>query len=275
MNPAFVTGAAAAALQADGRFALSPAVVSPPGQLNADQAKAVAVRYVREVAPFLLNSWIAAHGSPIAPATLSACDRALYAASPYAPLPTTVSELSVRKFGPHWIVPLCPPAGPPQVVVSFSALATEVAADLNASTSVLRIARADLLTFGLPRGTVGGMYSPESVASYAFTKTGQRVSSVPELVMTPMPQVPALARWSLSIEGSVTLKGSESGASRQRSSLMIGFTDRFTESGLLDRNPSAAAKLLSWTDPVTKVTFTPVLLSSAPVDVELVTREKP
>lgn len=270
-----MTGGAATALQEDGRFFLSPSVVNPPGQLSADQAKAIAKRYAREAAPFLINSWVGAHGGPINPDALNPCDRALYAASPYQPLPASLSELTLRTSGPHWVVPLCSTAGQTQVVVTFSALATEAAVELNSPKSVLQIARADIVTFGIPKTAASTMYSPEAVASYAFTKTGKRVNAVPELMMTPMPQVPALARWTISIEGPVTLKGLESGQARQRSTLFIGFADRFTLSGLLDRNPSAAALPVTWTDPMTKATFTPVLLSSAPGGVELVTRDKP
>ena len=275
LKPEYVTGAAASALQPNGRFTLPSSVIDPVGQVSAEEAKAIATRYVREVAPFLIGSWIGAHGATINPNVLAPCDRALYASTPYALMAGGLSELSLRTFGPHWVVPLCASNGQAQIVVSFSALATEVALALNSPKGVLQTARADIAAVGLPKAASPAMYSPESAASYAFTKTGKRVSNVPELVMTPMPQVPSLVRWHVVLEEPVSLRGLESATARQRVSLFVGFSDRFTSSGLLDRNPSVALAHLSWTDPVTQVRFSPVLLSTAPANLELVTRERP
>ena len=276
ITPTHVTEDVATRLTADGRFILSTSVVSPPGALDESQAKAIATRYVRDVASSKIGEWTAAHGAAIQPATLTPCDRALYSASPYEPLNATpVSEITVRTFGPHWVVPMCAPGGRLQVVAAFSALATELATNVGSPNQPLPWERSDVMSFGVPLGTFGSMYSPEGAALYAFTAAGKRVSSVPELIMAAMPGSPVLVRWSLDLETPIAVTGARSAASRERGSLLVGFGDTFKSSGLLDRDPTGSPALLTWTDPVTKAPFTVVLTSRASGAVELVTRRTP
>ena len=270
-----VTEAVAAALTPEGRFVLASSVVNPPGQLTEAEAKSIATRYVRDVAWTKLGDWTAAHGAAIQPEALTPCDRALYAASPYASLNgVNLSETAVRTFGAHWVVPMCGQAGQLQIVVSFSALATELTANLGSSRP-LPWERSYGMSFGIPVGAAGSMYSPEGAAVYAFTASGKRVNSVPELIMSPMPSSPVLVRWRIDLEAPITVTGTRSAVSRQRATLLIGFGDTFRSSGLLDRDPQGGPPPSSWIDPGTKLPFTVVLLPNAPGAVEIVTRGNP
>lgn len=274
VTPQNVTPAIAATLTPDGRFVLPAAVVNPPGQLSEAQAKAIALRFVKDVARLKVNTWSQEHGSPVQPGEFTVCDRALYAATPYASFDGgNLSEVTVRTFGPHWVVPLCGRSQDLEVVVSFSALATELADHVGAG--VMPWERANALAFGIPLGSNAAMYSPEGAALHAFQAGGKRVNSVPELEMTPMPQVPALVRWRLDLEAPIAVTGGHSGVTRERGTIFIGFGESFKNSGMLDRDPKGDAPPSQWTDPVTKAQFTVTPLATAPAIVELVTRSKP
>ena len=270
-----VTESLAATLTPDGRFVLASAVVNPPGQLTEDQAKSIASRFVRDVAWSRLGAWTAEHGAPIDANALAPCDRALYAADPYVSLNgPQLSEVTVRTFGAHWVIPMCGRSGQLQLVITLSALATEMAVNLG-STRPLPWERANISSYGFPIGAQGSVYSPEGAALYAFQKTGKRVASVPELIMSPMPMSPVLVRWRLDLDAPITVRGSSSGVSRERATLLVGFAEIFKSAGLLDRDPRGEAPIVSWTDAVSRTAFTVVLSQLAPVSPEIVTRVHP
>lgn len=275
LAPAQVTEAVAAGLTPNGRFVLPPSVVNPPGQLNEAQAKSIAMQYVNDVASSRLSEWSSAHGGAIQPKVLVPCDRALYAANPYTSLSSAnVSEITARTFDAHWVVPMCGRAGRVEIVVALSALATELIENLG-SALPLPWERSDVMSFGVPIQAAGSMFSPEGAALYAYTAAGKRVSSIPELVMTPMPQAPVLVRWRLDLEAPVTLTGVHSAVSRDRATVFVGFGETFKVSGLLDRDPTVELPQSSWVDPVTKSPFTAVIGPRAPGAVELVRRGVP
>jgi hypothetical protein len=275
LDPADVTEAVAAGLTPDGRFVLPTSVVNPPGQLSEAQAKSIATRYVKDVARSRLSEWTAEHGAAIQPKELNPCDRALYAANPYTSLNgANLSEITIRTFDAHWVIPMCGQAHQLQIVVSFSALATELTANLG-STKPLPWERSNVMSFGVPAGAAGSMYSPEGVARYAFTAGGKRVNSIPELIMTPMPKAPVIVRWRLDLEAPITVTGEHSAVTRDRSTVLVGFGDTYKSAGLLDSDPKAEQPNVSWIDPVTNASFTVVLAPHAPNGVEIVTRRNP
>ncbi len=273
LTPEFVTGAAAAALQSNGRFAFDVSVVRPPGQIAEDQAKAIAGRFVREMAPYLLALWSTDHGAAIEPTSLKACDRALYAASAYEALTGDYSEITQRTWGPQWVVPMCGSEGQPQVVVSFSSQAVELASVPPSSPAPWE--RASIASFGIPRSASRWMYNPEQATAYAFAQTGRRIRSVPQLVAPLRPESPTLVRWRVDLEGPVSVTGRESAITRQRTTLLVGFGVQFSESGLLDLNPQAIRTTATWTDPVTKSEVRAVPSPLSPAGVEVVRRVTP
>jgi hypothetical protein len=272
LTPSQVTPALARSLTSDGRFILPASVVNPSGELTEGQAKAIAIRYVRDLAPSLGSSWSADHGADVQAKSLAPCDRALYAANPYSTLAgAKLSEITVRTFGPHWVVPMCGGARP-QMVVSFSSLATELPTSVSAN-QLVPWERADIRSFGIPSGVPGSLFSPEGAAQRAFAVAGKRVRAIPSLIMNPMPASPVLVRWQVELEAPITVKGARSAVARDRSTLLVGYGETFKEAGLLDGNPQGEAAALSWTDAVTREPFTLVLAPRAVGSVELVTTE--
>ena len=269
-----VTPTVAAGLTPDGHFVLASAVVNPEGQLSEAHAKAIALRFVADFARLKAADWSAGHGTAIQPSALQPCERALYAASPYAALDGgPLSEVTIRTFGPHWVVPMCGPSNAVQVVITFSALATELATQVE--SRLVEWDRSDVMSFGVPRNAHAAMYSPEGAALHAFRGSGKRVNSVPVLVMTPLPKNPVLVRWRLDLEEPVRVTGDRSGVTRDRGTLFVGFDETFHAGGMLDRDPGAEAPPNRWTDPLTNASFIPVVLPTAPGQVELVRRTNP
>lgn len=271
LERAFVTGAAADALQGDGRFTLPDAVINPVGMIGEQQARRIALDYSRAVAPYFSARWSREHGAEVNVVQLKACDRAIYAASAYVSIAGNTSEITQRTFGPHWIVPMCS-GGQTQIVVSFSAQSIELLEPPGVGKPI-PYHRTDFLSFGVPTQAASSLYSPEAVAAEAFRGTGKRVATVPVLVMSPHPAPPVLVRWRIDLESAVRVRGKDSGVPRERSSLFVGFGNGFGSSGLLDHNPQSDNAVLSWTDPITKALIRAVLLSTAPANIEVVTQE--
>ena len=275
VEPRQVTESIAASLTRDGRFILPDSAVNPVGQLGERDAESIATQYVRQFATIKIGQWSREFGSNVDTTALHVCDRAFYAASAYEPLTASgLSEVTMRTFGPQWIVPMCGRGEVIQVVVSFSALASELAVKPSKGAA-LPWERAISMSFGVPSGTASLLFSPEGAAAMAFKEIGKRVSSIPELIATPMPQVPSLVRWRVGIEAPVTVRGNDSGNQRQRTSLLAGFGDTFRTAGLLDENVAGVAPPTSWTDPITKQRFVVVLKGNVPATVERITVVRP
>jgi hypothetical protein len=75
------------------------------------------------------------------------------------------------------------------------------------------------------------------------------------------------------LEGPVSVHGENSGASRLRRILYVGFANSFAVHGLLDVDPTAKQSMLQWIDPVTKSNLSGAFRGFAPRDVELVSVE--
>jgi hypothetical protein len=271
-----VTDAVAASMTPTGRFILFTASVLPPGQLSEAAASAIAKRYVSDMAGTQSARWSRESGATVDPTTIRLCDRALYAATPYATVIGAESELALRRFDAHWVVPVCAQRGAVQMVISFSALAIELADSVNSPTSLMPWGRADILSFGVPQNPDAvAMFSPEGAVHYAFARTGKRISSVPALVMAPNPKVPSLLRWRIDVESPVTLVGASSSSSRQRTQMFVGFGDLYSMPGLLDFDPRAARPRTNWTDNASHQPIGVVLKREAPVGIELISRVTP
>lgn len=269
-----VTPTLAKSLSPDGRFILPREVVEPPGELNEQQARAIASRFVRDLSSSLAGSWMTDHGSNIRVSALAPCDRAVYAASPYASVTgANLSEVTVRTFGAHWVVPMCT-GTQAQVIVSFSSQAIELGTDV-ATKKALPWYRADIRSFGVPGTITGALFTPEGAAQRAYGVAGRRINSVPLLIMNPMPTSPQLVRWQVDLESPITVKGARSGTSRARSTVLVGFGETFKDTGLLDTNPQGEPPALTWTDAVTKEPFVLVLGPRAVKAAEFVNPENP
>jgi hypothetical protein len=224
-----VVGEAAAALDASGHFVLPPPHTTSFAEIDARMATKLAVAYIADYGEFLLGRFEHQHGGPIDLATVSPCGTPLYASTPYETGLSEVSRATQRAIGPHWLVTLCSRDATPTLSVAVSALAK----DLVVAPQAPRLARTGSAFFpaGIPLKTGFLTLTPERAAALAARASGRRVSAVPELIMRRPPFAPQLARWKVTLEAPVKLKGAESGNVAPTSTVFVGFA-RSTQSQL-------------------------------------------
>jgi hypothetical protein len=272
VTSAEVTDELVARLRPDGSIALPESRINPVGEVGEAQARSVAARYVRDVAAQRVGEWSQTHGGVVRADDLTPCGRAVYAATPYTALEgSDLSEMTVRAFGPHWVVPMCSSDRRLQVVVAFSSLATELVPTVAAGKRV-PWERSDVMSFGVPATVPGTLFSVEGAVSRAASLSGKRIKSVPDLLMNPMPGSPVLLRWQIELESPIKVVGRRSASVRERAKLMVGFGETFGESGMLDYDLERESAFPTWKDAVTGAAFTVKLKPNSPDAVELVTR---
>lgn len=221
-----LVGAAARALQPNGRFAL---VGAPIGELTEAAAVSLASAYLHDYARIALTRYEADAGRSINLAALRPCPRAYYATSAYesgADLPTHLA----RHLGPHWLVSFCD-GSTPVVSVSLSALAT----DLRTQSGITQLPdprAGDFLDVGIPGG-IGVPPTPEDAVMAAVELLGARVTSVPELVQLGPSYSAQLARWRLTLERPVRVRGKRSGATTEVREVFVGFPDQLGRSDVM------------------------------------------
>lgn len=210
---AAVTGAAAANLDANGKFVLSmPEEDGPYERINVGRARALADAWKSQFGPLLRSFIIEGHGAEVDFYNLKVCGRPFYAESALEPLAPTYHSPARRGYGPWWLVTLCSNSGTPQVSLAISAWATE----LELVEGRIRFPREsgnEFFAIGIPQGHVGEFpSSPEVVVSFAATKTNKRTAGIPKLVVPLGDQnVPQRARWELRLEEPVRFRAQQSG----------------------------------------------------------------
>lgn len=192
---AFVTGAAAAALQPDGTFKLASL---PQGSITPAQARALSTAYVHDAGIFLAAAWEYDRGGrAVDYAHLVACGRTFFAKGPYETLPVSAGTALQQDYGDFFLTTLCTPAGEPEVSIGVPALDT--ALHVAADGSIIGINSANFASSGVRPG-IPFPPSPEAVVQQVAQQTGRRVIQVPELVTPPRPYLPQLAKWRIQLE---------------------------------------------------------------------------
>lgn len=226
----WLSGSAAANVNEHGRFRLQ---VAPADQIDEQTAVALAEKYVARFGRFFAVAWAEDRNGEVDYETLTSCGRAYYATSTYDDLPPTADNIQFRAtFGPRWFVTLCS-SGVPQLSVAVSALLTDPA--------MLRgIVGGSFVARGIPSSTSEIIMAPEEAARRVHEATGQRVTTVPELVVPPLPSVPQLAKWRITIDEPAVVRGEHSGARRSTRTVYVGAGRSFDWAGLQDAHPSGA-----------------------------------
>ena len=278
LTSAYLAGDAARSLGADGKFVLPDSLIHPRSELREEGAKRLATMYAHTFGRFLVSSWQGAHRGEINYASLQPCGRAIYARNAYSRLPDDVSVIAQRTFGPHWIVAMCDRGDQPAVVITFSSLATELE-DSSDSVRIAGYSQTDFRSHGIPIGSTGRLlFSPEGAAEEAHRLSGRRVTSVPDLVLTPMPDAPALVRWKVALEEPIQVKATTNTEPHPVRDLYVGFDGTFGSSGLLEAAPDAqvGATPRDWPD-VGKggKRFSPMMKTGVPAKTELLTVVNP
>jgi len=205
INRAFVTGAAAAALDADGRFALESAGTWARAELTESQAVVLTDYYARKLAPTLPSYFERSHGQPIDFAQLRQCGRVYYAASPYLEPPSSTPRALVNTLSPRWLVTYCDGNELPALSVSVASTATSLRL-LEGSIDPASEVGMEFEADGIPAGAATPM-APERAVERLAQEARRRVATVPRLVLPGFPYVAATARWQLDLETPVEAHG--------------------------------------------------------------------
>lgn len=216
----FVTGEAATALDARGRFRWIPSVDEATATVSAVVAEALVMGAVR--------TWILGGGPVVGPGiegireTLErhhggAVDWERVrpgpepprpAASPHPPPSDTLHPALRRAMGPFWLVPLEWDSRP-VAVVAVSALADNL--QLSPAGTVSRrdpgTGGNEFQFAGISRGSPTVIpLAPEQAVAFAAQATGKRVARVPELLLPGRHTTAVYARWRVELEAPVRLR---------------------------------------------------------------------
>jgi hypothetical protein len=224
-----LSGAAAAAVGADGQFVLpGPKSLNGESIITEARARRLALAYVRVYGQAYLPSWEADRGGPISLSRLSASSRVYFAQSPYGSVPRNdVHAAYRRRFGPYYLFALVD--GPtPVVAFAVSALATDYSVDAQGRLVSPAQTGMDFLHEGIPLDGSFGILSPEEAVHVAAAASGARVTGIPELVLTNSDDAPTIARWRVQLDRDVRAVG-RSGNGRRTSTVFVGGrrSDRF------------------------------------------------
>jgi hypothetical protein len=217
----FLTEDLAGSLSPDGRFSFSEQ--GAQGELSAPEARVLAGAYLRTFAEPLELTWGAILGRVVAATDLRPCERALYARSPYGPLPRELVRPSHSALGSYWLVFLCE-ASEPRIVVAVSAVAT----DLKVRDGIIEypaIRGGEFRTMPLEPGTYEARFSPEAIARRAALLTRRRVAAAPTLEAARIYSGgPLAAMWRLRAERPFRAKGARSQRLAEHEEILIGIT---------------------------------------------------
>lgn len=227
----WVTGAAAAALGADGRFVLPPP--ANPGRLAISDAaaRAQAVAWARLVAriPTTGGTDVFApggssleqdYGGKIPFAQLRDCGRPIYVEGAYGSIAETLPRYLLNGYGSYWVIDLCSPAGDVPIVLAVAATSELVVSGGELQPNP-RNSGNEFRAAGVPRGTpLARVYplAPEAVVAFVYRNTGRRVSEVPAYVQRVAdygradPIYPQFGHWRVTLEAPVHGIGAVTGS---------------------------------------------------------------
>lgn len=232
---AWVVGEAARALDADGRFLLPPPVAPGPQPITSTAtATELAATFLRM---FTAPSIAGIAGSTVAGdlerqrrdeidfKSLVPADRAFYAESPYLPLDESAPPFMRKYLGPFFLVPFLDQNGP-AVVMASSAYNTDISIVAD-QLFFPPIYGNDFSWAGIPVGVAFVFpITPERAVEAVWHSTETRVDQIPELIAPHRLFIPHYARWRVSLENPIRVRGVDTGREHTTSELYISASIR-------------------------------------------------
>lgn len=199
--PAFVSGEAAQALSGNGEFPRTGEGKSGRVEIVEADASRMAIRWVQQFASWIVPSFEAARRGSIHLDQLRPCGRNFYVQSAYGNQAATAPEIVRRMIGPHWLIPFCQ-GGENAMTIAVSAFATMTAATGAADPDP---SGADIFPYPAP---VGGRipWYPEDAAREVASRTGRRVTRVPDLVGVGYGWSPQSAVWRIVLDAPIQVR---------------------------------------------------------------------
>ncbi|HEX2092730.1 MAG TPA: hypothetical protein VHG28_10025 [Longimicrobiaceae bacterium] len=212
-------------LHTDGTFRLPEAPAGAHPRISSAQAIELAKGAVRRIAPFLRPRLEEQHGGPIVFEALTADSRAFFAGSPYVDVPADV-HLGLRNLhGPYYLIYFRTVSGEPVLSVA-------VAAHTQASYRNGHIVTGfedgnDFILQGIPsgKGEIAPVL-PERAVEIVGSALGAKIVAVPELIAPDRGYAPQFARWRISMDRPIVVRGKETGEQRAVRELFVGLGGR-------------------------------------------------
>lgn len=220
LQASMLVGAARASFGGDGRFHPSAAEAQPAPAMSPNDAIATAAAFW---AAFGQNLGVLVTrdrgGASIRAGAVTPCGMAFLAASSLSPAAGSLSRPRALLLGAQWIVPLCD-GNSTRAVLAIAADGTPLNPQTMRDASPTEL-NATVHIYGLPDGA-RPIVSAEEAATFAFTRTGLRVSSVPRLIRAEAPVSGWHALWSVELESAVTVTGARTGRARALNRVWVG-----------------------------------------------------
>jgi len=204
----YVTGAAAANLDASGHFVFAePVSPTPFAIVSSQRARELAVADVRTWAPLVKSDWEKQRGAAIDLGRITADLRVYYVPTPFGPVPERFHLSYRRNLGPYYLVRMMD--GPtPVMMVGVSAYVTDVEINAQGQTVLQPLGQGgEFIEHGLPVDTgFFRVFTPEQAVVYLGRLSGRKVTEVPELVRLAMPYSPTVSLWKLTLDQPVRVR---------------------------------------------------------------------
>lgn len=222
---AFVTPELASSLSSDGTFKLP----APPDGLRVSprRAQELALAFARTFGPYFLGTFEREHGQSISLETLQVGSPAYYAETPFGSLPEDVHPGLRNVYGPYYMVYLVSPDGAPVLVVGVSG-STEAWIKNGRLRFPLQYG-ADFYTEGVRLGEgFAKPLSPEQAVRRVGEGTGVPVSALPQLFRPDHGYHPVFARWKVTLDRPIAVRGRNSESTQQVRELYVGLRGEFS-----------------------------------------------
>jgi len=227
--PEMVTGAAAAALRADGRLTLAlPATFS--GQLSIQDARPQALQFARYVTNNLLLRGVVESergGFWTDPHLLTLCDDAFFVQSQlglihHDSLVGTPILSLLQRFRSQWLIPLCGSDDEPQMTAQAAIDGNDVRFADGVPIEPYAVLSTAWYARGVPLNWPHPLpISAERAVQFAYATFGVRITEVPELFLRgdvlasghyyhPAGSARTCNRWRIVLESNVTIRGTTS-----------------------------------------------------------------
>lgn len=231
----WVTGAAAAALDADGRFLLpDPVAPGPEPIIDREFAGDLALAFIRtwvanpNVVVILGGESIresleSGHGGPVDWGSVHLDPRlAYFAETPYEPLPDSVHTGIRRHFGPKYLAPVFE-RGQQVASISVAAYSTDLRIDERGFVDLPPVYGSEFIPTGIPGGLPFRVpLWPEEAVRFAAEATGARVAEIPTLVLPRSDTFPQAARWRLTLDRDVEVRTLTTGSRERTRTVYLG-----------------------------------------------------
>jgi hypothetical protein len=229
VTPEMVTGAAAAALRADGSLTLTlPGTFS--GQLSIEEARAQALQFARYVTNNGLLRGVVENergGYWTDPHLLTLCDDAFFVRSQLGlihndSLAGTPILSLLQRFRSQWLIPLCGSAREPQMTIQAAINGNDIRFTNGEPIEPYSFLSTAWYARGVPLNWPHPLsVSAERAVRFAYETFGVRVTEVPELFLRgdvlpsghyyhPAGSARTCSRWRVVLESNVTIRGTTS-----------------------------------------------------------------